>query len=200
VWKKGATRLQMRITSEVAISPNIPFKERMMSGNIAIYIFDDEKSAKSMLKSVKDMEQRNKLRIAAHALVVKDEKGKVKVKEAGDISTKGGAARGGVIGVIAGTILGGPIGGLVAGAVLGALTAKAVDFGISDDQIKLVSEEMDKGKTALFLELASGELGVISSSVRQMGGQVIEVDVPEATRLQAEEVLASSSAMEGRDI
>ncbi len=171
-----------------------------MGNTIAIYIFDDEKAAKSLLKSVKQMEQQNKLRIASTALVKKDEKGKVKVKETGDVSTKGGATRGGIIGVVAGTILGGPIGGLVAGAVLGALTAKAVDFGISDDQIQLVSEEMDKGKTALFLELSSGDLGVISSSVRQMGGKVIEVDVPEATRIEAEEVLASSSAMEGRDI
>ncbi len=171
-----------------------------MGDTIAIYIFDDEKAAKSLLKSVKQMEQQNKLRIASTALVKKDEKGKVKVKESGDVSTKGGAARGGIIGVVAGTILGGPIGGLVAGAVLGALTAKAVDFGISDEQIQLISEEMDKGKTALFLELASGDLGVISSSVRQMGGKVIEVDVPEATRIEAEEVLASSSAMEGRDI
>ena len=171
-----------------------------MSSNIAIYIFDDEKAAKSMLKSVKGMEQRNKLRIADAAIVTKDKKGKVKVKETGDVSTKGGAARGGVIGVVAGTILGGPIGGLIAGAVLGALTAKAVDFGISDDQIQLISDEMDRGKTALFLELASGDLGMISASVRQMGGQVIEVDMPEATRMQAEEVLASSSSMEGRDI
>jgi uncharacterized membrane protein len=171
-----------------------------MSSNIAIYIFDDEKTAKSMLKSVKEMEKRNKLRIADVAVITKDEKGKVKVKETGDVSTKGGAARGGIIGVVAGTILGGPIGGLVAGAVLGALTAKAVDFGISDDQIKLVGEEMDKGKTALFLELADGNIGLISASVRQMGGEIIEVDVPDAARLQAEEVLASSSAMEGRDI
>ena len=171
-----------------------------MSSNIAVYIFDNDKDARSMQKSIKGMEQRNKLRIAAMALVQKDEKGKVKVKETGDVSAKGGAARGGIIGVVAGTILGGPIGGLVAGAVLGALTAKAVDFGISDDQIKLISDEMDRGKTALFVELASGDLGLISASVRQVGGQVIEIDVPEATRIQAEEVLASSSAMEGRDI
>ncbi len=171
-----------------------------MSSHIAIYIFDDEKTAKSLLQSVKGMERRNKLRIADAAIVTKDDKGKVKVKETGDVSTKGGAARGGIIGVVAGTILGGPIGGLVAGAVLGALTAKAVDFGISDDQIKLVSEEMDNGKTALFLELADGNIGLISSSVRQMGGKVIEVDVPESTRMEAEEVLAASSSMEGRDI
>lgn len=171
-----------------------------MSSTIAIYIFDNEKDAKGMLKSIKQMEQRNKLHIAATALVKKDEKGKVKVKETGDVSTKGGATRGGIIGVVAGTILGGPIGGLVAGAVLGALTAKAVDFGISDDQIEMIGDEMDKGKTALFVELSSSDLGLISASVRQMGGEVIEVDVPEATRIQAEEVLASSSAMEGRDI
>ena len=171
-----------------------------MSNQIAIYIFDDEKDAKSMLKSIKKMEQLNKLQIAATALVQKDEEGKTRVKETGDVSAKGGAARGGIIGVVAGAILGGPIGGLIAGAVLGALTAKAVDFGISDDQIQLISDEMDKGKTALFVELASGDLGIISASVRQMGGEVIEVDVPEATRIQAEEVLASSSAMEGRDI
>jgi len=171
-----------------------------MSSDIAIYIFDNEKDAKSMQKSIKQMEQRNKLKIAAMAMVKKDKKGKVKVKETGDVSTKGGATRGGIIGVVAGTILGGPIGGLVAGAVLGALTAKAVDFGISDDQIEMISEEMDRGKTALFVELVSGDLGLISSSVRQMGGQVIELDVPEPTRIQAEEALASSNAMEGRDI
>ncbi len=171
-----------------------------MSSTVAIYIFDDKKAAKSMLKSVKNMQKRNKLHIADAAIVTKDKKGKVKVKETGDVSTKGGATRGGIIGVVAGTILGGPIGGLIAGAVLGALAARAVDFGISDDQIQLVSDEMDKGKTALFLELSSGDLGLISASVRQMGGKVIEVDVPEATRLQAEDVLASSSAMEGRDI
>lgn len=171
-----------------------------MSSTVTIYIFDNEKDAKSMLKSIKGMEQRNKLHIAATTLIKKDEKGKVKVKETGDVSAKGGAARGGIIGVVAGTILGGPIGGLVAGAALGALAAKAVDFGISDDQIKLISDEMDRGKTALFVELASGDLGLISASVRQIGGQVIEIDVPEATRIQAEEMLASSSAMEGRNI
>jgi uncharacterized membrane protein len=171
-----------------------------MSSNIAIYIFDDEKTARSLLKSVKDMERHNKLRIADVAVLTKDEKGKVRVKESGDVSTKSGATRGGIIGVVAGTILGGPIGGLIAGAVLGALTAKAVDFGISDDQIKLVSEEMDKGKTALFLELTDGNINLISASVRQLGGEVIEVDVPESTRMQAEEVLAASSSMEGRDL
>jgi uncharacterized membrane protein len=66
-----------------------------------------------------------------------------------------GALHGGAIGVVVGALLLGPAGAVVAGAaggVLHGLRSRFHDIGIDDKFMRQVGKEVEKGKSALFVQ------------------------------------------------
>ena len=164
---------------------------------IAIVTFDDMQKAKEVLASLKHMEKEELVELEDAVVIVKDEHGKLKVKETKDLTTGKGAAKGGVVGLVVGLMLGGPIGGLLLGSLAGALAGKSIDLGVSNEKVEAVSESMADASSALLVQIKSGNKDALAAMVRQSGGELHEVSVTEEVASEVSEVAAQAQHTTG---
>ena len=117
---------------------------------LVVAAFQDEKSAKAALKELKQAQRARLIKIENAAVLRKDEKGKLHIKETGDLSGGRGAAFGGVAGAAIG-LLAGPalVVPAAVGALVGGLTAKLRDSGFSDARLQALGEGLTPGSSAI---------------------------------------------------
>ena len=117
---------------------------------IVIAAFQDEDGAKNTLAQLKEAKRERLIGIQDAAVLRKDEKGKLHIKETADMGAGRGLAIGGVagaaIGAIAGTALAGP---LLIGGLIGGLAAKLRDSGFDNDRLARVGESLVPGSSAI---------------------------------------------------
>jgi uncharacterized membrane protein len=117
---------------------------------LIVVAYKDDKSAEAALKALKQAQKEKLIRIENAAVLRKDEKGKLHIKETADMGGKKGAALGGVAGAVIGVIAGPAL--LVpaaVGALIGGLTAKLRDSGFSDARLQQVGEGLKPGSSAI---------------------------------------------------
>lgn len=166
-----------------------------MSSTIGIALFNDPKAVDGVLKSIKEFEKEKLIDLKDLVVVVKDEKGGVKVKETRDFTTGRGTVTGGTLGFVVGLIVGGPIGGALLGAAAGALTAKKIDLGISKEKIQEVTEQMGNNSSALFLQIRSVKKeGLLAALIKESGGEILEVELSDDTEADIQDALTDSVA------
>lgn len=159
-----------------------------------ILTFDEMEKGDQALKTLKKWQKDKLVELGDAVVLVKDEKGKVKVHETEEFTTKRGAVAGGLAGLVVGTIVGGPVGGLILGAAAGGLAGKKIDLGISDDEIKVVSDSMGDASSAICVQIKSIEdKAMLASAIRQSGGKVHELSVTEDLEMDMEDVLLRGS-------
>jgi uncharacterized membrane protein len=115
-----------------------------------IAAFNEEKAADEALQELKAAKWAGLIGIQNAAVIRRDEKNKLHIKETGDWGGGKGAVAGGAIGAAAGIILG--PGALVTGAVgalIGGLAAKLRDSGFSDERLKKVGDGLKPGTSAI---------------------------------------------------
>lgn len=117
---------------------------------LIVAAFQDEKGGKEALISLKEARKQGLIKIENAALLRKDEKGKLHIKETQDLGGGKGAAFGGVagaaIGLIAGPALVVPA---IVGALVGGLTAKLRDSGFSNQRLETLGEGLKPGSSAI---------------------------------------------------
>ena len=99
---------------------------------LIVAAFQDEKAADNALKELKSAQRQHLIDIQDAAVIRRDEKNKLHIKETADPGGGKGAAAGGAIGAVIG-LIGGPAGvvvGAAVGAAVGGVTAKVIDSGI----------------------------------------------------------------------
>ena len=116
------------------------------------FVFDSSLRAQEALLAAMRLVARKHLELEDAAIVAKV-RGRVRITQTKDVSPSQGAVGGAWIGILAGLFLGpgGPLGGGALGAAAGGLFAKLRDFGIDDDEMKRMGEELSDGEAALFL-------------------------------------------------
>ncbi|WP_406656459.1 DUF1269 domain-containing protein [Methanolobus sp. ZRKC2] len=110
----------------------------------------DEMGADHALDSLKDAKKHGNFDFDDAAVVRRDAKGKVHIKETGDMSTGKGAGIGLLIGGVVG-LLGGPAGvavGAGAGAVVGGLAAHH-DAGFDDKSLEEIGDVLPPGTSSI---------------------------------------------------
>jgi uncharacterized membrane protein len=152
-------------------------KESTISSTVAIVTFEERDTAEKAYKSLKHLEKEQLAVVKDAVIIVKNKKGKVKVHETEETTTKGGAAKGGVLGFVVGFMFGGPIGGLLVGGVAGALIAKKTYYGISVEKVKLVGAEMPNDSSALLVQVESGNAAALRGLVDTHNGTVHDLDI-----------------------
>lgn len=117
---------------------------------LVVAAFQDESGANEALKELKHAKRQGLIKIDNAAVLRKDEKGKLHIKETHDMGGGKGAAFGGVagaaIGLLAGPALVVPI---AVGALVGGLTAKLVDSGFSNKQLETLGDGLTPGSSAI---------------------------------------------------
>lgn len=111
---------------------------------------DSPLRAREALLAAMRLVGRGHLKLEDAAIVTKI-RGRVRITQTRDVSTGQGAVGGAWVGTLAGLFIGGPLLGAALGAAAGGLFAKLRDYGIDDDQMRRMGEDLAEGRAALFL-------------------------------------------------
>ncbi|MDX1415230.1 MAG: DUF1269 domain-containing protein [Candidatus Promineifilaceae bacterium] len=117
---------------------------------VIVAAFQSEDGAKQALSELKKAKRQGLIKIDDAAVIRKDAKGKLHIKETADMSTGKGAGIGAVIGGVVG-LLAGPIGiglGAAAGAAIGGMAAHG-DAGIKDERLETIGAGLEPETSAI---------------------------------------------------
>jgi uncharacterized membrane protein len=112
--------------------------------------FDNEHRAFEMRAELAKLQKEYLIDMEDVVVVTKDDKGKVKLHQAVNL-TAAGAVGGAFWGMLIGLIFLNPLLGTAIGAGAGALSGKLRDVGISDNFMKELAETFRPGSSALFV-------------------------------------------------
>ncbi len=158
---------------------------------LVVIAFDDPEEAGKVRHTLSSIQETGHLSLDDTAVVVKDEDGKVHLKNEVDRGVKVGALGGSAIGLLIGSIFF-PIGGLILGAIGGALVGKLANKGVSQEFVKEVSEELKPGSSAIFFIVRGDDPNPTMAALRKYKGKVLQTSLPD----EAEKTLRRE--LEGR--
>lgn len=142
---------------------------------VVIAAFHEEGAAGQVADALKEAKQQHQLYYRNVAVIRKDEKGKVKVKETGDMSGGVGAGVGAVVGGAFG-LFAGPAGlaaGTAAGAVIGGAGAALIDSGLDNKRLKQIGDVLQPGNSAVIAVFE--EVKVDKATMKEVNKDLAEV-------------------------
>lgn len=159
-----------------------------MSDLIVITYKDD--SAFKALEMLANKQKMQLIELADAAVAVKDEKGKVKVKQTLENQITGASAVwGGFWGLLIGLIFLAPLLGGLLGLLLGAIFGKATDIGIDNQFIKEVGESLQPGGSALFMLVVKVTEDKVLPDLAALGGEVYQTSLSNEDEAKLREAL-----------
>ena len=156
---------------------------------LAVFVLDSGAAAKRLLEAVEKVDEVNdNVQIVDAAIAERTKRrGAVKVHQTRDRGALKGGVRGTAIGVVVGTIIAGPAGAVVAGAaggLLHSLRSRFHDVGVDDKFMKQVAKEIEKGKSALFVQYTgtwAASIGLIEQAIQAENALLITSTLPAET-------------------
>ena len=161
---------------------------------MVVIVCDNERNAYEGTKALRELHDEGSLTLYATAVIAKDSKGAVSVKQTADqgaVGTVSGLATGSLIG-----LLGGPL-GLAAGAAAGTLAGSLYDLaqvGVGSDFLDEVSRRLLPGKTAVVAEIDEVWITPLDTRIEALGGTVIRRPRGEFIDAQIEKEIAATKA------
>ena len=159
-----------------------------MIGPIELIVaaFSDESKAAAVLKDLKTLEKDGVILLVNAAVMVKDEKGKVSIKETEDITGGKGALFGAIAGGLIG-LLGGPVGviiGAAAGAATGGVAASKIDMGFPNDTLKELDDSLTPGSSAILALIQHQWVDAVVSELEKAGATLFRQALKEELAAQ----------------
>jgi uncharacterized membrane protein len=159
-----------------------------------VVVFANESDAYAGARALEQLHADGRISLYSSAVVAKDAKGKVSIKEAvarGPIGTGIGMAVGALIGV-----LGGPA-GMALGAAAGTLVGALRDYwvaGVDIDFVEEVEESLQPGKLAVVAELDEDWVIAVDNAMEAAGGVVFRRARADVADAQIDKELAAIKA------
>ena len=145
---------------------------------LIVAAFKDEDAAKEALKALKEAKKEGLIKIENAAVLRKDEKGKLHIKETHDMGGGKGAVLGGVggaaIGLIAGPALVVPV---AVGALVGGLVAKLRDSGFSDQRLETLGEGLQPGSSAIVAVVEHTWVAQVEQALAEAEADVMTAEI-----------------------
>jgi uncharacterized membrane protein len=133
---------------------------------ISVLKFDTSNGAEQGLELVKSLQKQQLINLHDAAIVTWPE-GKKSPKTKQLVNLAGvGALDGAFWGMLFGLIFFVPFFGLAIGAAMGALSGKFTDYGIDDEFIKTIRENVTEGTSALFLMTSDAVMDKVQDAVK----------------------------------
>jgi uncharacterized membrane protein len=145
--------------------------------NLVVIAFDNMEEAGKVRETLRSAQHEDLISLDDAAVVVRDEDGKVHVKNETDRGVKIGAVGGGLLGLLLASVFF-PIGGLVIGAIGGALVGKAFDTGVDQKFVKDVEAQLQPGTSAIFFIVREANADVAAAALRPYKGTVLQTTFP----------------------
>ena len=145
---------------------------------LVVIEFDTEEAAFDMRAELAKMQKEYLIEMDDVVVVTKNEKGKVKLHQAVNL-TAAGAVGGSFWGMLIGMIFLNPLLGAAVGAGAGALSGKLRDIGISDDFMKDLAANLTEGTSALFILVRKATGDKVLERLKQKGfkGKVLQTSL-----------------------
>ena len=158
---------------------------------LTVLKFDSPVGAEGMLDKIKSLQKQQLITLQDAAIVTWPEGHKgPKTKQL--VSLAGlGALQGAFWGMLFGILFFIPWFGLAVGTAMGAISGKMADYGIDDDFIKKVREQVTEGTSALFLLTSDAVRDKVAD---ELEGEKFELIASNLTKEQEEELMETFSA------
>jgi uncharacterized membrane protein len=140
---------------------------------VIVSAFQDERSADEALKKLKEAKRENLIGIVNAAVLRKDVKGKLYIKETANFGGKAavlGGVTGAAIGLIAGPMLLVPA---AVGALVGGLASKLRDHGFSDERLKMIGEGMTPGSSVIVAVVEHTWVAQVQKAMAEAGADAV---------------------------
>jgi len=145
--------------------------------HLVVLTFNDTEQAGEAFEALKKAQSGGHLKIDDAAVIIKQESGKVEIKNQLDTGVKVGAVSGGVLGLLLASLFF-PLAGLAVGAIGGALIGKSLDLGVDKKFIQDVTETLKPGSSALFVIGSGGHPDVVAGALRPFQGTIYQTSLP----------------------
>ena len=152
--------------------------------------FENENQAFEMRAELAKLQKEYLIAMDDVVVVTKDDKGKVKLHQAANL-TAAGAVSGSFWGLLIGMIFLNPLVGAALGAGAGALSGKLTDIGISDNFMKELGQILGNESSALFVLVRKVTADKVLDALKGFGGKVIQTSLSKDKEEELQEVLAS---------
>jgi uncharacterized membrane protein len=145
---------------------------------LVVIEFADQVAAFDMRAELAKLQKEYLIEMDDVVVVTKDEKGKIKLHQAFNL-TAAGAVQGSMWGLLIGMIFLNPILGWAVGTGTGALAGKLQDVGISDAFMKELAADLKEGTSALFILFRSATGEKVLERLKQKGfkGKVLQTSL-----------------------
>jgi len=156
-----------------------------MSTLVAIE-YDDLFKAEEVRLSLMKLQKEYLIDLEDAVVAVKDQKGKVRLHQAVNL-TATGALTGGFWGMLIGMIFLNPLLGMALGATAGAVSGALTDVGINDKFMKDLAENMKPGSSTLFVLVRKVTPDKVLDEIKGTGGKVLQTSLSheDEAKLQA---------------
>jgi uncharacterized membrane protein len=140
-----------------------------MSTLVAV-VFEDPANAFEMRTALFRMKKQHLIDLQDSVVVLRDEKGRVKLDQAMSL-TSAGAIGGGFWGMLIGLIFLNPLLGAAVGAAAGAISGKFTDIGVDDKMMKEMATSLKPGTGALFVLLRRATWDKVLEGLKEFAGK-----------------------------
>ncbi|MGQ4650569.1 DUF1269 domain-containing protein [Lyngbya aestuarii] len=153
--------------------------------------FNDEFKADEVLLKLAKMQKEHLVDLEDAVVVVKNKKGKLKVKQTLDLVTAG-AAGGSFWGLLIGLLFLHPLLGVTVGIVSGALSGALTDVGIDDDFIRELGKTLESGTSAIFILARKVTPDKVLEELKPFDGKVLRTSLSNVEEANLKAALAKA--------
>lgn len=144
--------------------------------DLVVIGFDDEHAAFDMRAQLAKLQKEYLIDMEDVVVVTKDDKGKVKLHQAVNL-TAAGAVGGGFWGMLIGMIFLNPLLGAAVGAGAGALSGKLSDVGIDDKFMQELAETFTPESSALFVLVRKVTPDKVLDQLKGFKGRILKTSL-----------------------
>jgi uncharacterized membrane protein len=158
---------------------------------ITVLKFETPEGATEALDLIKDLSKQQLIKLHDAAVVTWPEgKKQPKTKQLANLAGAG-ALDGAFWGMLFGLIFFVPFFGMAIGAAMGALAGKFTDYGIDDDFIKTVQEQVTEGTSALFLMTSDAVVDKVADGFKGVQFELLTTNLSKDEEAQLREAFGA---------
>jgi len=161
--------------------------------NLVVIGYDDPFKAEEVRLKLRKMQKDYLIDLEDAVVAVKNEKGKVKLHQAVNL-TAAGAVGGGFWGSLIGLIFLNPLLGAAVGAAAGAVSGALTDVGVDDKFMKELAATMTPGSSMLFVLVRKATPDKVLAELEGSGGKVLKTSLSHDDEAKLQAALSAAKA------
>jgi len=168
--------------------------------DLIVITYDTEQKGFEALEAAERLERLDLVRLVDAVVAVKDQEGKVTIKQTLEQRKTGTAAAwGGVWGLLLGLLFLNPIVLGLVGALLGAIIGKTQDLGIDNKFIQEVGDSLESGNSALCMLVLGAKGDKVLDELGKMGGTVFQTSLSEGAEEKLRQALENDKVRQAAE-